>query len=52
MWLSVPRHEELAHGFAVSTHQALVATNWIRTVAWTVRAVLSLTMVAGAMRAS
>lgn len=51
LWLSVPRHEELAHGFAVSTHQALVATNWIRTVAWTARAVLSLAMAAGAMRA-
>ena len=50
-WLSVPRHDELAHGFAVSTHAALVATNWIRTIAWTARAGLSLTMVAHSMRA-
>lgn len=52
MWLSVPRHDELAHGFALSTHAALVTTNWIRTVAWTARAVLSLTMVADVMHAS
>lgn len=52
MWLSVPRHEELAHGFAVSAHAALVTTNWIRTVAWTARAVLSLMMVADVMHPS
>ena len=52
MWLSVPRHAELAHGFAESAHAALVTTNWIRTVAWTARAVLSLTMVADAMHTS
>ena len=52
MWLSVPRHDELAHGFAESAHAALVTTNWIRTVAWTARAVLSLTMVADVMPAS
>ena len=49
MWLSVPRHDELAHGFAVSSHAGLLATNWIRTAAWTARAVLSLTMVADAV---
>ena len=52
MWLSVPRHDELAHGFAALAHAALVGTNWIRTVAWTARAVLSLTMVADVMPAS
>jgi hypothetical protein len=52
MFLSVPRHDELAYGFSTSAHAALVATNWVRTVAWTARAALALTMVANAMRAS
>lgn len=52
MFLAVPRHDALARGFSSSAHAARVATNWIRTVAWTARAVLSLTMVADAMRAS
>ena len=50
MLLSVPRHDDLAHGFNASAYAALVATNWIRTVAWTARGVLSLTMVADVMR--
>jgi hypothetical protein len=52
LFLSVPRHKQLAHGFTVSAHATLVATNWIRTVAWSARAALSMTMVASAMRAS
>ena len=52
MSLSVPRHDELTVGFSASAHAALVATNWVRTVAWTARAVLALTMVADAVRAS
>jgi uncharacterized membrane protein len=40
--LSVPRHEALRHGFDASAHAALVATNWIRTAAWTGRSVLLL----------
>ncbi|HUU32707.1 MAG TPA: hypothetical protein VMW48_01525 [Vicinamibacterales bacterium] len=47
--LSVPQHDALAHGFSASAHEALVATNWIRTVAWTTRAGLALAMVADAM---
>lgn len=50
MFLSVPRHDELAHGFSASAQAALVATNWIRTVAWSARAGLSLVMVDGAIR--
>lgn len=52
LFLAVPRHDELAQDFTASAHAALVATNWIRTVAWTARAVLSLTMVADVMPAS
>ena len=50
MWLSVPRHNQLATGFDGSTHTSLVATNWIRTVGWTARSVVALVMVAGALR--
>jgi hypothetical protein len=40
--LSVPRHDALRLGFDASAHAALVATNWIRTVAWTARSGLLL----------
>ncbi len=51
MWISVPRHTALAEGFNATAHAGLVATNWIRTVGWSLRAALSLAMVAGALRA-
>jgi hypothetical protein len=47
-WFSVPRHATLRHGFDGSAHAALVATNWIRTVAWTGRSVLLLLVLLGA----
>jgi len=50
MFLSVPHHDALTRGFSAATLAALVGTNWIRTVAWTARAGVSLLMVAGAMR--
>ncbi len=37
MFLQVPRHGELSAGFEEKAHRALVMTNWIRTLAWTVR---------------
>jgi hypothetical protein len=36
--LQVPLHQTLATGFDSATHRNLVATNWIRTIAWTLRA--------------
>jgi hypothetical protein len=47
VWLStfllqVPRHTQLGRGFDEGAHRALVATNWIRTVAWTARGILLL----------
>lgn len=39
--LSVPRHDVLSGGFDAGAAQALVATNWVRTFAWTARAVLA-----------
>lgn len=42
IWIStaliqVPCHGKLAAGFDAATHDRLVRSNWIRTVAWTVR---------------
>lgn len=55
IWLStfllqVPRHERLARGFDAAAHAGLVSTNWIRTLAWTARAGLSLAMISGGYR--
>lgn len=48
MAFSVPMHERLGHGYADWAHRRLVQTNWIRTVAWTVRGVLVLWMLVAA----
>ena len=42
IWLStwllqVPRHGELTAGFDPRAHRRLVASNWIRTAAWSIR---------------
>lgn len=42
--LQVPMHEVLAKGFERAPHRRLVITNWIRTAAWTARAVLAALM--------
>lgn len=39
-FIQVPLHRRLEAGFEADVHRRLVATNWIRTVAWTVRAAL------------
>lgn len=49
IWLStaliqVPCHNRLVDGFDEQSHRKLVNSNWIRTVAWTIRGVLSLAM--------
>ena len=44
--LQVPLHQTLGGGFDAVAHQRLVATNWIRTVAWGLRATLVLAMLA------
>jgi hypothetical protein len=41
-FLQVPLHEKLAVGFDAKTHSRLVNTNWLRTVAWSLRAALVL----------
>lgn len=41
-WIHVPLHTRLTNGFDAVAHRRLVRTNWIRTVAWALRAVLVL----------
>lgn len=50
IWLStfalqVPAHRVLERGFDPRAHRRLVVTNWIRTVLWSMRAVLALTLI-------
>ena len=47
IWIStaliqVPCHERLINGFDQKVHQRLVISNWIRTVAWSIRAILAM----------
>ena len=44
--ISVPLHSRLAREFDAQALARLVSTNWIRTVAWTLRGVLVLALVA------
>ncbi|MGE0142409.1 MAG: hypothetical protein AB7I19_04040 [Planctomycetota bacterium] len=49
VWLStfclqVPMHRRLESGFDAAAQRRLVRTNWIRTIAWTVRAVLAVSI--------
>lgn len=39
-FISVPKHNILAKGFNPSAIHSLIQTNWIRTLAWTLRAAL------------
>jgi hypothetical protein len=49
MFVNVPQHNLLAVSFDAQAHTALVASNWIRTVAWTLRGALIVWMLWGAM---
>lgn len=44
--LQVPMHGRLAAGFDTHAHAVLVGSNWVRTIAWTLRAVLATAMLA------
>lgn len=46
IWLStfllqVPQHVKLQQGFDKKSHRRLVNSNWIRTLAWTLRSILA-----------
>jgi hypothetical protein len=43
-FLQVPLHRKLERGFDATIVDRLVTTNWIRTLAWTVRSLLALAM--------
>ena len=49
-FLQVPMHERLAGGFDASAHVRLVATNWVRTAAWSLRGALVLGLAWRSMR--
>lgn len=51
-FLQVPCHNMLSEGFDTDVYQRLVATNWIRTVAWSVRGFLVVWMALGVQRIS
>lgn len=42
LFVQVPKHNELSAGFNATVHALLVATNWIRTAAWSMRSLLVL----------
>ena len=50
LWLStaflqVPQHRKLEKGFDPAVHRWLAQSNWLRTVGWSLRAVLALLMI-------
>ena len=38
--LQIPAHQKLLGGFDLATYKSLVASNWIRTIAWSARGIL------------
>jgi len=42
VFMNVPQHNQLSFQFDAEVHRSLLATNWIRTIAWSVRGVLML----------
>jgi hypothetical protein len=50
-WLvQVPCHDRLCREFDRVVHRRLVRSNWVRTAAWSLRGLVALWMVHGAMR--
>jgi hypothetical protein len=49
-FLAVPRHEALRQAFDPGAHAALVASNWVRTAAWSARSALLLAILHAAFR--
>ena len=41
-FLQVPRHGDLSRGFDAAAHAFLVSSNWLRTLAWSIRGALVL----------
>lgn len=47
-FVSVPCHAKLSSGFDQQAHYWLVTTNWVRTIAWSIKGVLAMWMLQGA----
>jgi len=45
-FVQVPLHSRLAAGFDSEAYTALVTSNWVRTIAWTVRGLIVLWLIA------
>ena len=43
-FLQIPQHNALANAYELKAHNLLVQTNWIRTIAWSMRGFLLLFM--------
>jgi hypothetical protein len=46
MLIQVPLHADLAAGFKHETWRRLVVSNWVRTIAWSVRSLILLWVLA------
>ncbi|MCB0833413.1 MAG: hypothetical protein KDC45_08125, partial [Bacteroidetes bacterium] len=44
-FFQVSRHRTLATGFNVKEHNLLVKSNWVRTLGWTIRSVLLMSLI-------
>lgn len=49
-FVQVPLHEKLAQGFDAGAHSALVNSNWIRTIVWSLRSLLVLYLASEVIR--
>ena len=49
-FVSAPLHERLNAHFNTATLDRLIATNWIRTIAWTARAAVAIAMLVAVLR--
>jgi hypothetical protein len=49
VFLQVPQHTVLSHGFDAGRARTLVRTNWIRTAGWTTRGIIAAVMVSQAL---
>lgn len=43
-WIQVPQHRRLAGGFDSIAHRRLVRSNWLRTLAWSARGFVALSL--------
>ena len=45
IFLQIPLHKKLSQGYEREVVRKLVATNWIRTIGWTIRAAIAIVIV-------